>query len=176
SAMEYNAVPDRVFWGAGWAPCDQGAIAWIYANPGGKPNPSAPPNATAQGISGQVNPTYPWNDPKGFRADGSEIQFLFCDERHTRYTPLCRAGDLGTTPSEITANEIENYEWQYQWRNFRQYRKVWDDSAYADAPMNFVTELRRFMSLWAFDMSPSELTQALQRVGIKPPSTAPSAQ
>jgi hypothetical protein len=176
SVMEYNAVPDRVFWGAGWAPYDQGAIAWIYGNPSGKPSTTPPQNATPQGISGQVSASYPWNDPKGFKADGSEIQFLFCDERHTRYTPLCRAGDLGTTPSEITANEIEMYEWQYQWRNFRQYRKVWDDSAYADGPMNFLTELRRFISLWAFDMSPSEITQALQRIGVKPPSTAPSAQ
>jgi len=176
SVMEYNAVPDRVFWGAGWGPYDAGAISWIYGNPDGHPQAGPPPAGPVQGISGQVTATYPWNDPKGFAADGREIQYLFCNERHTRYTPLCRAGDLGTTPSEIAANDIENYEWQYKWRNFRQYRKIWDDSKYADTPANFVTEQRRFLSLWAYDMSSAEVTQALQRIGVKPPAGADSAQ
>src|SRR5262249_54392029 len=116
------------------------------------------------------------NDPLGFKDEKTETQFLFCNERHTKYTPLCRAGDLGSTPSEITANEIENYEWQYQWRNFRRYRKVWDLTNYADGPLKTVTEPRRCMSLWAYDMSGSEVTQALQRIGVPLPQSATSAQ
>ncbi len=173
SVMEYNAPVDRVFWTAGWAPYDQGAISWIYANQNGKNQPMAA-TGTPKGVSGQVSPTAPWYDPHGF-ANGNELNFLYCNEKHTKYTPLCRAGDLGTTPSEITANEIDSYEWQYQWRNFRQYRKIWDDSAYGDTPMNFVTELRRFLSLWSFDMSSDELTQRFQQIGVTVPTGATGA-
>ncbi len=173
SVMEYNAPPDRVFWGAGWAPYDQGALTWIYANNGSTPTATG----NAVGISGQSSAKSPWNDPNGFQADGkTEIQFLLCNENHEKYTPLCRAGDLGTTPSEITANEIEMYEWQYKWNNFRQYHKVWDDSNYADQPANFVSEARRFLSLWTYDLSSAEVTQQLERLGVTPPPDAPSAQ
>ncbi len=173
SVMEYNAAADRVFWGAGWAPYDMGAITWIYANNGTTPSVQG----NALGVSGQYSATAPWNDPNGFQADGkTEIQFLMCNEDHEKYTPLCRKGDLGITPSEITANDLDSYEWQYAWRNYRTYHKVWDDSAYADQPMNFVTEGRRFMSLAAYDMSASELTSKFQTLGITPPPDAPSAQ
>jgi hypothetical protein len=49
---------------------------------------------------------------------------------------------------------------------------VWDESNYADYPMTFMTDLRRFLSLWAYDLGSSEITQALQRIGVKPPPTA----
>ena len=146
SVMEYNALPDRVFWKAGWAPYDQGAISWIYANGNSANVPIKPSNTTAQGISGQVTPTYPWFDPHGFQKDQkTETQYLFCTHQHLKYTPFCREGDSGTTPSEIMANEIDNYEWQYQWRNFRTYRKIWDNSAYADGPAGIVSDMRKFL-------------------------------
>ncbi len=172
SVMEYNTRPDRVFWNGAWAPYDQGALAWIYAN-GNTNNPAgkAPSGTTAAlGPSGQLSPTYPWNDPNGFDSTGKEHMFLYCNERHMRYTPMCRQGDMGRTPSEITANDIDKYEWQYKFRNFRQYHKFWDDSNYGDIPMNTVTELRRFLSLWSYDMSASELTQEVPADGVNPPS------
>ncbi len=172
SVMEYNATPDRIFWGAGWAPYDVGALSWIYGNNGTTPSGNG---STALGISGQTSATSPWNDPGGWNGN-TETTFLVCNENHLKLTPLCRKGDLGITPSEITANDLDNYEWQYQWRNFRQYHKFWDDSNYADQPMNFVTEARRFLSLWNYDMSPSELTSVFPRIGITPPPDAPSAQ
>jgi uncharacterized protein DUF4953 len=178
SVMEYNAPVDRIFWTAGWGPYDQGAISWIYANANGKNTPTPPPaGATAKGISGQITSTYPWIDPAGFDPTGTtETQFLYCNARHEKNTPLCREGDLGITPSEITANEIDSYEWQYKWRNFRQYRKIWSEANYGDVPMNTVTELRRFLSLWSYDMSQSELTQRFQQIGVTPPAGATSAQ
>jgi hypothetical protein len=81
--------------------------------------------------------------------------FLYCDERHAKYTPLCRPGDLGTTPSEILANDIDTYEWQFAWRNQRQFHKIWDDTKYADGPLDFVTELRRFNALGGLDLAGS---------------------
>jgi hypothetical protein len=163
SVMEYNGAPDRIFWHADWAPYDRGAIAWMYAN--NAPTADAPGTS----ISGQLDATKPWKDPMGFTAMGKEIQFLRCDEHHLAYTPLCRQGDMGTTPSEIIANQIENYEWQYNWRNFRVYRKFWDNTYYADAPLAQTMEMRRFISTWVFDWSTNELTDSLRRIGVKNP-------
>ena len=162
SVMEYNAAPDRVFWNPGWGPYDQGAIAWIYANdkPTGKPGTS---------ISGQETATAPWKDPHGFAKDGKEIQYLYCSHQHLAYTPLCRMGDSGTTPSEIMANDIDRYEWQYQWTNFRVYRKFWDTHAYADTPANMMTDMRRFLSMWLFDWGQADLIDGLIRIGVKNP-------
>ena len=186
--MEYNAVPDRVFWGAGWGPYDKAAIGWLYANQSGVPaTGGAPTGATQQTQSGQYSATYPWADPYGFcnaalnncpagAPSTQEIQFLTCNERHTRYTPLCRAGDIGTTPSEITANEISTYDWQYTWRNFRQYHKFWDLTNYGDGILNTMIEQRRFLSLWSFDFSGSEITSELQKLGFTPPAAVQSTQ
>ena len=87
---------------------------------------------------------------------------------------MCRQGDLGTTPSQIIANAIDNYEWQYQWRNFRDYRKVWDASDYANQVGGFVMDLRRFLSQWIFDWDPANLATTLHRIGIVPPPGAGS--
>jgi hypothetical protein len=170
SVMEYNAAPDRVFWqspdgpNGGWAPYDKGALGFIYGNE--KSDGSQPSTA----ISGQASASAPWKDPYGFADDGkTEKQFLFCDERHLAYTPFCRQGDLGRTPSEIMANELDSYEWQYAWRNFRTYRKIWDDSQYANAPAGMIVDMRRFISLWEFDWSTGELADSMRRIGIKNP-------
>ena len=134
-------------------------------------------------ISGQIDAKTPWVDTFGFGAwswDNTklqwaqtggmvETQYLYCNDFQTKYTPLCRQGDLGRTPSEIIANEIDNYEWTYQWRNFRLYRKIWDNSAYANGPAGVVTDMRRFLSMWAFDWSTSELADSLRRIGITNP-------
>lgn len=183
SVMEYNAAPDRVFWNQGWAPYDQGAISWIYANETRDPavacddNSPCPAGEACMGgvcqgtsISGQLSASAPWKDPHGFQKDRTtEIQFLYCNERHLKYTPFCRQGDLGRTPSEIIANAIDAYEWQYQWRNYRLYRKIWDDSNYATAALNFISDMRRFLSLWIFDWSTGELADSLRRIGVKNP-------
>lgn len=163
SVMEYNAAPDRVFWHAGWAPYDFGALGWIYGN-------SAPDGAPGTSISGQVDATHPWKDPFGFDATtGTEKQFLFCSHQHLAYTPLCREGDMGTTPSEIIANALESYEWQYNWRNFRTYRKYWDNSGYVYSPLGITQDLRKFLSMWIYDWSTGELMDTLRRIGMKNP-------
>ena len=59
-----------------------------------------------------MSATLPYNDPLGWDANGKEMKFLYCNEAHTKYTPTCRSFDFGSSPSEIIANEIENYEWQ----------------------------------------------------------------
>ena len=176
SVMEYNSAPDRIFWQAAWGPYDQGAIGWIYGNGLTAGTPAKNGDSSATTLSGQIDATKPWNDPYGFTDQGKERQFLRCDDYQLKYTPLCRQGDLGVTPSQIIANQIENYEWQYQWRNFRSYRKVWDNSKYADAPAGLFVDMRRFLSLWAYDWGSAEIAGTLHRIGINPPDTNPDAQ
>lgn len=176
SVMEYNAAPDRLFWTPAWGKYDQGAIAWIYANDGRRAGDATKDAASTGGLSGQVDITYPYKDPLGFDDQGKERLFLRCDETHLAYTPLCRQGDLGVTPSEIIANALDAYEWQYPWRNFRNYRKVWNNSMYADAILGTVGELNRFISMWAVDWGSANISAILQRIGYPLPADAVSRQ
>lgn len=190
SVMEYSSTPDRIFWAnesgdAGWGPYDRGAIGWIYANEG---TLSAETKAraaeeyeklggnTSAYISKQISPTLPYNDPFGFTDDGKELTFLYCNESHVRFTPWCRSFDFGTTPSEIIANEIENYEWQYAWRNFRKYRKVWDLHDYADGPAKEMLELRRFFPPWRSDFQDSSLRDDFGKLKVPLPPGANAAE
>jgi hypothetical protein len=168
SVMEYNQRYVDVAARPVWAPYDQGALAWIYAN-------SVKAGDPGTSITGQASPTAPWKDPLGFAADGTEKNFLYCSAVHEKYTPLCRTFDLGSTPSEIMANQIEEYESNYQWRNFRTYRKFWDDSSYANGPANTIVDMRRFLSLWYFDWGSGELADSLRRIGIQNPDPQGSA-
>jgi hypothetical protein len=183
SIMEYNAEIDRLnFALPDWGPYDKGAIAWIYANnnqPAGSAANNMPNSDPCQGtlgstpacsISGQVSATSPWNDPMGFDSNGNEMRYLYCNENDMAYTPFCREGDTGRTPSEIVANELDAYEWQYLWRNTRSYHKFWDDSLYANGPEGLFADLNRFVSLWAFDWSSGEITTTLQRIGVTNPN------
>ena len=181
SVMEYDQTADRVSWNdgtpgqTGWLQYDTAAIAWIYGNNLSSakvgPQPATPAMGQTVGISGQVSATAPWNDPYGFTGT-AENQFLTCSEVHLKYTPLCRTFDLGSTPSEITAADIESYEWNYNWRNFRQYFKVWDDSNYATPVSRTIGEMRRFMAMDQWDWNPAELTDKLIQVNIVPPAGA----
>ena len=174
SVMEYNAAPDRTFWksdtgGYGWGPYDRGALGFIYAN---TKSDGAPPSST---VSGQISATSPWKDPYGFTTGGTETQYLFCNANHLKYSPLCRQFDMGTTPSEIIANQIDDYEWNYKWRNFRLYRKLWDESNYADAPSSMINDMRRFISMWTYDWQSGEVVDSMRRLGINPPASAIAA-
>ena len=172
SVMEYNGAPDRVFWTPGWGPYDQGAIAFIYGNSSASHAAAAkspPMDATTLSITGQVNATFPWNDKYGFGADGNEKRYLFCDERHLKYSPFCRQGDMGSSPAEIIANQIEAYDWQYQWRNFRAYRKIWDDSQYADTPTAMIEDMRRFLPMWSEDWDQADLIELMRRTKAATP-------
>jgi hypothetical protein len=189
SIMEYSQTADDVLWTngtsqsgqpqTGWLPYDQGAIAWTYGNAlsaaTAGPVTATPTTGQVVGASGQVSATAPWNDPLGWTGT-TEKQFLFCSEEHITYTPLCRQFDLGSTPAEITAADIEAYEWNYNWRNFRQYRKVWDDSQYATSVVNTITDMRRFMAQEVWDWSPGELSDKLIQVGITAPASSENAQ
>jgi hypothetical protein len=69
----------------------------------------------------------------------------------------------------MIANEIDQYEWGYQWRNFRNYHKVWDLQNYAGGISQTITDMRRFMSMWAFDWAGGNLESTFLRIGVTPP-------
>ncbi|HEX8789915.1 MAG TPA: zinc-dependent metalloprotease [Polyangiaceae bacterium] len=187
----------------GWGPYDQSAIAFTYSNSSSTMN--SLDSGKAKGVVGNsmsgesgtaldpaaggkvVNQADSrWNDPLGYCTTGTtpasqpctkgdEIQYLFCGEDNTRYSPFCQSFDFGTTPSEIIASEIDQYEWEYLWRNYPQYHQYFDFSPYANVPAGFFTGARRFLSTWAFDWAGSQLDDTFRRVGITPPAGTPEA-
>lgn len=176
SIMEYGNGPADAYFGSNtWAPYDVAALHWIYANSGTNPGYGAtPPNASDIGITGQTSPTVPWHDEAGWNdSDGkggkAESVYLFCNASHMKYTPFCRQHDFGTTPAEITASDINSYELNYLWTNYRLYRKLWDNSLYANRPVGFMNDMKRFILSWEYDWSSGELADTFRRIGIKNP-------
>jgi len=170
SVMEYSSAPVRLHDFPGWLPYDQGALSFMYSNAGHSDHSKVGTSISGQSVMSDPEFVPPWKDPKGFDpATGKEKEYLFCSHQHLQYTPLCRMGDAGTTPSEIMANDIDRYEWQYQWRNFRKYRKVWNNAWYASSPANQIIEMRRFLSLWAFDWNSGELYDMFRRIELPIP-------
>ncbi len=189
SVMEYNATPSDIYWHQTWGMQDRGNIAWIYGNARGPSDLGAglggtngPYGAAGSGITGQASPAAPWRDTYGFctQADvaaknpqcgsvANEKVFLQCTDEDVKYTPFCRQGDTGTTPSAIIASQIDTYEWRYAWRNFRAYNKIWDNSAYANGPIAMMTDMRRFLSTWLYDWGASDLVNNFRRLGISDP-------
>jgi hypothetical protein len=176
SVMDGNLAISEAFFGINsgwpsWGPYDAAALAWIYGNDltttAAGPAPVAA-GQTSTTVSGQVSAIAPWNDPLGF-SSGGEIPFLFCSEEHTKYTPLCRRDDLGATPAEIVANEIQQREWEYPFTNFRLANKYFSTESYAAGVANASNDLRRFESLWLFDWDASRLAVTLRQDGVVAP-------
>jgi hypothetical protein len=174
SVMEYSASMAWVFDQKQWGPYDMGALGWAYTNNAAKPLAAG---QTSSSITGQLDATTPYNDKLGFQSDGkTEIQFMSCHDEHQKYTPLCRTWDLGSTPSAIIANQIDTYDWNWNFTNFRVYRKFWDNAHYADIPANLMMDLRRFLMLWIYDWNSGEITDTLRRIGFTPPSGIPALE
>jgi hypothetical protein len=177
SVMDYNLAISESFFETDaatpvWGSQDAGSLGWIYGNnqSAGALGP-APTTMKSTSSSGQISATAPWNDPLGFNG-ANEIQFLRCSDEHIKYTPLCRQNDMGVTPSEIMANDLQQREWNYLWTNFRLYHKFYSSENYGQQVVTSLTETRRFLSLWEFDWSPGELLNTLRLIGTPVPTGA----
>jgi len=174
SIMDYNLLISEAFFETDattpvWGSQDAASLAWIYGNNlSASAVGPAPTMTKSTSSSGQVSATAPWNDPLGFNGD-KEVQFLRCSDEHTAYTPLCRRYDLGVTPAEIMANELQQREWNYLWTNFRLYHKFFSTQNYGQQVVTSLTETRRFATLWNYDWSPGELTNTLRLIGTPVP-------
>lgn len=85
------------------------------------------------------------------RAEAMQQDPLYCTDEHRILSPLCRAYDFGTTPAEIVLNEIESYDWNYEFRNRRAYRHFWDTGSYTARVYNSIFPLQRMWYLALFD-------------------------
>lgn len=93
-----------------------------------------------------------------------ETPFLFCTDEHRHRSPLCNAHDLGVTPSQITLNAIERYDWLYAYRNRRAYRSFWDTSDYSAQVYGAIVPLQRMWHLATFDWKQGNVQEVLRRL------------
>jgi hypothetical protein len=105
-----------------------------------------------------------------------ENVFMRCTDENVHYTPFCRTFDIGATPSEIIANQLESYEWGFNFTNYRVYRKFWDNHHYVNGPANMVLDLRRFIPPWYTDLGSGTITDTLRRIGFQVPNGVPALQ
>ena len=89
--------------------------------------------------------------------------FLYCTDEHRFRSPLCRAHDLGITPSQIVLNAIERYDWLYNFRNRRAYRKFWDTGWYNSQVASAIYPLMRMWYLAIFDWGGGGIQEVLKR-------------
>lgn len=89
---------------------------------------------------------------------------LYCTDEHRTRSPLCRAFDLGITPSQIVLNQIEEYDWLYELRNKRAYRKFWDTSAYVGQVYTAMYDIQRMWHLALFDWGGGGVQDILKRL------------
>lgn len=85
------------------------------------------------------------------KAESMKEHPLYCTDEHRTRSPLCQAFDLGITPSQIALNAIEQYDWLYELRNKRAYRKFWDTSAYVGQVYGSIFDIQRMWYLALFD-------------------------
>jgi len=98
------------------------------------------------------------------REDMMAEDFLYCTDEHRSRSPLCRAHDLGITPSQITLNAIERYNWLYDIRNRRAYRTFWDTGRYNGQVMGSIYPLMRMWYLAIFDWGGGGVQDVLKRL------------
>ncbi|MGC6418961.1 MAG: zinc-dependent metalloprotease [Bradymonadia bacterium] len=89
--------------------------------------------------------------------------FLYCTDEHRFRSPLCRAHDVGITPSQIVLNAIERYDWLYNFRNRRAYRKFWDTAWYNSQVAGAIYPLLRMWYLAIFDWGGGGVQEVLKR-------------
>ena len=93
-------------------------------------------------------------------------KYLYCTDEHRTRSPLCTANDLGVTPSQIVLNAIERYDWMYDFRNRRAYRRYWDTSAYDSQVYGATFSLLRMWYLGIFDWSGGGVQDTLKQLDI----------
>ncbi|MCK6572089.1 zinc-dependent metalloprotease [Myxococcota bacterium] len=102
---------------------------------------------------------------------------LYCTDEHRLRSPLCRAFDLGITPAQIVLNDIEQYDWLYELRNKRAYRKFWDTTGYVGGVYASVYDIQRMWHLALFDWGGGGVQEVLKRLDqVEDPSNVKTDQ
>jgi hypothetical protein len=93
-----------------------------------------------------------------------EENYLYCTDEHRMNSPMCRANDLGATPSQVVLNAIERYDWLYEIRNKRSFRTFWDTSDYIGRVYDSIFPLQRMWYLGIFDWGGGGVQDTLKRL------------
>ncbi|MEY4545416.1 MAG: hypothetical protein RL685_1611 [Pseudomonadota bacterium] len=101
------------------------------------------------------------------RSEAMGQDFLYCTDEHRARSPLCTANDLGITPSQITLNAIERYDWMYSIRNARAFRTFWDTGTYVNSVYSSIYDLQRMWYLSIFDWAGGGVQDVLKRLDQK---------
>jgi hypothetical protein len=111
------------------------------------------------------------------RREVMKKDLLYCTDEHRGNSPLCTAHDLGITPSQIVLNAIEDYDWNYKYRNFRVYKQIWDTSSYASGAYSSLFGPLRMWRLGVFDWGGGGVEETLKRLDqVDPDRPALDAQ
>jgi hypothetical protein len=97
-------------------------------------------------------------------------KYLYCTDEHRMRSPLCTAHDLGVTPSQIVLNAIERYDWMYDFRNRRAFRRFWDTSAYDSQVYSSTFSLLRMWYLGIFDWYGGGVQDTLKQIDTLDPN------
>jgi len=89
---------------------------------------------------------------------------LYCTDEHRMRSPMCRAFDLGITPAQVVLNAIERYDWLYELRNKRAWRKFWDTTGYVYSVYDAVFSIQRMWHMALFDWGGGGVQSLLKRL------------
>ena len=89
---------------------------------------------------------------------------LYCTDDHRSRSPLCQAYDIGITPAQIVLNAIEQYDWMYELRNKRAFRKFWNTTGYVGSVYGAVYNIQRMWHLALFDWGGGGVQSILKRL------------
>lgn len=139
SVMDYMPLKDEMHFNFGWEKYDEAAILFAYSN--GDIDLSKKNNTT----------------------------FLYCTDEDTHTNALCNRHDSGTTPSEVVASMIENYEDSYWVRNFRNDRTYWHSSRYAGGIFSTMWDIKKFLAFYDNTYQTADATTKLSKIpGLTP--------
>ncbi|MBN1945779.1 MAG: zinc-dependent metalloprotease [Bradymonadales bacterium] len=154
----------------GWYPYDIAALTYAYRYD------------SQEEVSQETDPdviriVHPhWYDPEIDPPGGTtgpegdihlERAYLYANDYHYFLSPMVEYFDLGTTPSEVVFNQIQYYDWMYQFRNFRSYRQYWETWGYPSSVFDSIFWLRRFLELWTLDWSSADIKNDLRLLGVE---------
>ncbi len=98
------------------------------------------------------------------REEAMQQDPLYCTDEHRILSSLCRAYDYGETPAEIVLNAIDDYDWNYTFRNRRAFRRFWSVGSYASRVYSSIFDIQRMWYLAIFDWGGGGVQESLKRL------------
>lgn len=139
SVMDYHSLDAEMHSKYQWEAYDKAALAFAYSG----------------GAIDHANDVY----PKGHALEGQKKHFLYCTDEHRPLNAMCKAYDVGSTPSEIVMSMIDQFQKGYWTRNRRFGRPYWDTQSYEGRVFGALWDIKQFM---LFDQT--SFTQYNQRM------------